>query len=431
MTTIVRSSRFESLANRILIYLLALTGLGAIMTIRQMTKPSGLADFSVFYLGGQVAGRGAWNDLYPVVSPSAVGHPGLPDASEPKHVYRELAQVAGFRDPYRYVYSPPSAILLIPFGYCRWESSIIVWWVLTGACCCGSGFVSAAMYARVAGRHDWTWAIVILVVAWCPLTWATIRSANTSGVTSLMISLCLYGMTTQRSVLTSFAFYVGAILKFATIPLLVIPIALGRFRILGILAAASILLTAGVIALTGIGPWQEYVTLLSTLGRPNLYPVNFSTLGLINQFIGVDYLEWALAARRVAMATTIVALCVGLRRNRHCDDARVVLAGASASLGWFLLFAPTTQNHYFAYLFPLWGYYVAEARYSWLARFASLVIVGGSIIPIGGSSRDLSPLLQSHMIWSAGAAMVFGLVRLFQRDDRRDQTSPAIRDEKD
>ena len=78
------------------------------------------------------------------------------------------------------------------------------------------------------------------------------------------------------------------------------------------------------------------------------------------------------------------------------------------------------ENHYFTYLFPLWGYYVAEGRQSRVARLAALVIIGGTILPFGGSSRDLPPLAQSHMIWAAGAALAFGIVRLYQRDTGRD-----------
>ena len=418
MSLKVPPSRFETLPARIIIYVLAFAGLGVIMTVRQSTKPSGLADFSVFYLGGQVARQGAWDDLYPIVIPGAVEHPGLPTASDPKPLYKSLAETAGLKDPFHYVYTPPSAILLIPLIYGSWESSIVGWWVLLGVCCCGSALVSGAMYARVAGRRDWLWAMVILTVAWCPLTWATIRSANSTAASSLMVSLTLYGLVSRKSTLTAVASYVGAALKFATIPLLLIPLVLARYRTVATCALVSIVLTLGSVVLTGVGPWREYVALLSTLGRPNPYPVNFSAVGLINHFVPVDHLTLALAAEQSALVLVLGVVVFGLFRKRHQDDAGVVLAGGSALLGWFLVFAPTTENHYFTYLFPLWGYYVAESRQSRLARLAALVIIGGTVLPFGGSSRDLPPLAQSHMIWAAGAALAFGIVRLYQRDAR-------------
>ena len=203
MSLKVPPSRFETLPAWVVIYLLAFAGLGVIMTVRQSTRPSGLADFSIFYLGGQVARQGAWDDLYPTVIPGAVGHPGQPGASDPKPLYESLAEAAGLKDPFSYVYTPPSAILLIPFIHGSWESSIVGWWILLGVCCYGSALVSGAMYARIAGRRDWLWAMVILTVAWCPLTWAAIRSANSSAVSSLMVSLTLYGLVSRKSTLTA------------------------------------------------------------------------------------------------------------------------------------------------------------------------------------------------------------------------------------
>jgi len=418
MNSKVATLRFETLKAQIIVYLVAFVGLGAIMTVRQITKPSGLADFSVFYLGGQVAKQGVWVDLYPIPIPGAVGHPGLPDASEPKPLYKSLAEVAGLKNPYRYVFTPPSAILLIPFVHGSWESSIVGWWILMSACCYGSALVSGAMYERIAGRRDWLWAMVVLAVAWCPLTWATIRSANTSAASSLMIGLMLYGLVTRKSVLTSIAFYVGAALKFATVPLLLIPLVLGRYRMVAMCAVVSTILTIACVAMTGIGPWREYVALLPTLSRPVRYPVNISALGLINRFVPTDYLSMALAARQAALAIFLGVALYGLYRNRHQEDAGVMLAGGSALLGWFLVFAPTTENHYFTYLLPLWGYYIAESRQSCLAALAALAVIGGTIIPFGGSSRDLSPLAQSHMVWSAATALIYGIARLYQQAAR-------------
>ena len=71
MNSKVHISRFETLKAQTIVYLVAFVGLGVIMTVRNITKPSGFADFTVFYLGGQVAKQGAWDDLYPVPIPGA------------------------------------------------------------------------------------------------------------------------------------------------------------------------------------------------------------------------------------------------------------------------------------------------------------------------------------------------------------------------
>jgi hypothetical protein len=415
MNSKIPTTRLGTFRVPIIVCLIAFVGLGVIMTVRNLTKPSGCADFDVYYLGCQVAKQGAWDGLYPIPIPDARKHPGHADASEPKPRYKRIADAAGLKDPHRYIYSPPSAILIIPFVHGSLESSIVGWWTLMGACCVGSALVSGAFYERLAGRRDWLWATVILAGAWCPLTWATIRAANTSAASSLMVGLTLYGLVTRKSGLTSLAFYAGAALKFATIPLLLIPLFLGRYRIVTICAIVSIILTIACIAVTGIGPWREYVALLPTLSRPNSYPINISVLALINWFVPTDYRAIAMAGRQATLVISLGVVLYGLYRNRHQEGTGAVLAGGSALMGWFLVFAPTTHNHYFSYILPLWGYYVAEGRQSRLARLAALLVIGGSIIPIGGGSRDLSPLLQTHMLWSAGAALIYGIARLYQK----------------
>ena len=320
MNSKVPTSRFETPKAQIIVYLVAFVGLGAIMTVRLITKPSGLADFPVFYLGVQVAKQGAWVDLYPIPIQGAAGHPGLPDASEPKPLYKSLAEAAGLKRPYRYIFPPPSAILLAPFIHGSLESSIVGWWALMGVCCYGSALVSGAMYARIAGRRDWLWAMVVLTVAWCPLTWATIRVANTSAASSLMIGLTLYGLVTRKSALTSIAFYAGAALKFATIPLLLVPLFLGRYRMVAICAIVSIILSIACVAVTGIEPWREYVALLPTLSRPNPYPVSISAISLINKFVPTDYLSIAMAAQQAALVIFLGVVLYGLYRNRHQES---------------------------------------------------------------------------------------------------------------
>src|SRR5207253_4205184 len=109
-------------------------------------------------------------------------------------------------------------------------------------------------------------------------------------------------------------------------------------------------------------------------------------------------------------------------------DVRPVLAGASALISWFLIFAPNTEYHYFFYLAPLWGYYVAECRSGWLGRLAAFVIIGGTIIPsvwfarYEGFGHDLPAWLQCHQLWAAMVALVFGVIRLYQYPASRPST---------
>jgi hypothetical protein len=402
-----------------LLHVTALLGLGLLLAMRQWAAPAGLVDYSVFYLGGKVAWQGNWDDLYPVPTPGADAHPGLPLGSEMKPGYQALADANGIHDPYRFVYPPPSAILLAPFGALGVESSLAAWRFVLILSCWLAGLMASELYTRLTGRRDVLGAAIVFLVTWSPLSWATVRSTNSSALVGAMIGLMVYGLVARRPWMTALGFYAGAVVKFATLPLLALPVFLGKFRAAAACVAAAVVLTAAAVAVTGIGPWREYVQLFPTLGLPVKYPVNISLLSFINQAVPGPAQPAALFARNAALLGTLVVLLVGLARHWRTADARPVLAAASALLGWFLIFAPTTENHYFVYLFPLWGYYAAECRSGWLGRLAALAVIGGTVVPLGGSSRPLPVWLQCHQLWAAVVALAFGALRLYQYSPSR------------
>jgi hypothetical protein len=225
----------------------------------------------------------------------------------------------------------------------------------------------------------------------------------------------LYGLLRKTVAPAAVGFYLGAAPKFVTIPLLAIPVLLGRLRITLWCVAVSVVFTAGTVAATGIDLWEEYIRIFPALGRPNGYPINISLLSLINQLCSPGSRSAWASARTGAMAITLVVILAGLWRNRRvAADGWAVMAGASALLGWFLIFAPTTQNHYFVYLYPLWGYYAAECRNGWAGRLAAVVIIVGTFVPLGGSGRALPLAVQFHLLYAAGVALAFGIFRLFR-----------------
>jgi len=400
--------------NRIIAYCLALIGLLVILTVRQRMRPVGFEDYSVYYLGGTMVLQGTWHDLYPVPRPDATSHPGWPAGSEMKDAYRLAAQRMGQPNPFRYVYPPPSAVLVAPVSVLPPQLALVVWWTLSALACWASALFSAAIYRRLTGRRDIVWTLLLFGISWCPLTWATVRVGNTSAIAGMLVSAVLYGWSTNKNTAAAFGFYGGGALKFVTVPLALIPVLLRRTRAVVVCAVVAGALTAAVMALSGIAPWLEYVQLAGALNRPNGWVINVSLRGLIDRISPATVqspMPWLPLATWLAFGV----IAMGLHRCAwRRDDPRPVLAGASALLAWLLVFEPTTQNHYFVYLFPLWGYYLAESRSSWFARFTALCVIAGTMVPLGGSSRVLPVWLHFHQLAAAMVALVFGTVRLYQ-----------------
>lgn len=400
--------------NRTIAYGLALIGLLAILAVRQRVTPVGFEDYSVYYLGGTMVLQGAWHDLYPVPLPGAASHPGWPAGSIMKPAYQQAAARMGQHEPYRYVYPPPSAVLISPLSALRPEAALRLWWALSAVACWASALYAAAIYRRLTGRRDLMWTLLLFGITWCPLTWATVRVGNTSAITGALVSVVLYGWCTGNRVSSALALYGAAALKFVTLPLTLIPVLLRRTTDVIVSALVAGALTAGVMALSGIDPWLEYLRLFSSLNRSNGWVINVSLRGLIEKLFPAPG-QPALLTLQIITWLALGVIAFGLHRCAwRRNDPRPVLAAASALLAWLLVFGPTTQNHYFVYLYPLWGYYLAESRTSWLGRIAALCVIGGTMIPLGGSNRALPVWLHFHQLAAATVAMVFGTIRLYQ-----------------
>ena len=232
---------------------------------------------------------------------------------------------------------------------------------------------------------------------------------------SLMIGLTLYGLVTRKSALMSIAFYVGAALKFATIPLLLIPLFLGRYRMVAICAIVSVILTIVCVALTGIGPWREYVALVPTFTRPNPYPVSVSAISLINRFVSSDYLSIAVAVRQAALVIFLGVRLCGLYRNRHQEGGSRA-CGRVGTSGVVARFRTNNAESLLLISSSALGLLRCQCQQSWLAR----------LYRAGDYRRNdhtqLAPLAVTYPLlrrptWFGprAACLFYGIARLYQQ----------------
>lgn len=373
----------------------------SIVSLRDIYAPSKLTDYYVYFLGSKIALKGLWNDLYPVPIKDSPLHPGWPEGSVVTENYEKIAIEYNIPVPFRYVYTPASAVTITFFGLFNYEISLFLWKMLLVLCCWGCGLVAANIYALVSKRDDYTWAIPLFLVTCSPLSLAAIRVANSSPISALFVSLLVQSLINQRLLITSSSFFFGSIYKFAAIPLLPVIIAVFSVRKVLCFIGIQIIVLCLFVSVTGIGAWISFMNIIIFMRHPHVGNINISIQGFLTQ-IELGKFLYPVSASVQLLGITLAVITSGLSfycvRKRF--DPQTVSIACCSLVSWFLAFAPTTQSHYFVYLFPFWGLMSALASRTWISSLTASVLVLGTGIPFGGSSRPIPAFLNCHELWS-------------------------------
>ena len=163
----------------------------------------------------------------------------------------------------------------------------------------------------------------------------------------------------------AFALIIGALLKYATMILAPLLIALRRWGALfwiGMLGLGSLGLTYLV---AGAAPFREfYQVIMPTLDRPSAYRGNQSLAGMLIRLFGrpmPERIAALLAAARFSSLMVILTLLAAAPRAK-LKAPSVLLAGAGLLLGWLLIFSPIAWEHWPIFICPLWGWLLWEMR---------------------------------------------------------------------
>jgi hypothetical protein len=91
------------------------------------------------------------------------------------------------------------------------------------------------------------------------------------------------------------------------------------------------------------------------------------------------------------------------------------------------VFSPIFWNHYYFYLYPLWGWLAWEAlTQSTPRRVAAVAAMALAWVPLAVMPRlDLPWVVSAHMLWSALIVGGLAMTRLMQNTKAQTQASPS------
>jgi hypothetical protein len=379
-------------------------------------RPPRFGDFGQFYMAAVMARQQAWGDLYPIPNPKSPHNPGLPEDSEMRPRYAELAEISGVGDEPRFISAPPVALMLWPLAWMEYERARWVWLFLNCGCALGVGLMAGKAYEILAREKSRIAGVMVLLVAGSHLMYTTLRALNNEPIIAVVLGASVMLILRQRWARSGAAMGVAALLKYVGAALVPVGFAVNRWR--GVMWFLVWVAAACAVALVVIGPtpFVEYGKIFPLFSRPYDNDANQSVYGLLLR-IGDGELGTGarILARIVSAGVLVVILVIMLRRpaKHYRENPALLFAASAAMLSWFLIFSPLTWNKYYIYLMPLWGWLAWEARQSRGRLFlaaAAMALSWASLM--SHSSIELREPLTSHMLWAAVVVLSLAIARL-------------------
>ena len=325
-------------------------------------------DFGQYYMAGVIARHGVWQELYPDPIPGATVNMGAPAGSTMRPDYARLAHEsrADEYELYRFTQPPPAALFFVPLAFLRFFPAYCAFMAVMVLCAWAISLQAGAIHARCAGAASrWT-GVVILIVAFSPMAYRILRSGNISPLIGALIGFSVISMLANRPVATALSTSIGAICKYATAVLLPVMVAMREWRALFWTIVISVLICAVTLMIMGTAPFKEFATVVfPNMLMPNPGTTNQSAEAVLMRFCKSSELPTvAKVGYRAAQIITLALILLVIFRAPKEDwkSAPHVCAACAALIAWMLIFSPLLWEHYVAYLMPLWGWLIWEAK---------------------------------------------------------------------
>ena len=318
-------------------------------------------------MAGVVASSGDWSALYPIPAlGSSEDNPGLSMHSFAKSKWSLLCRLHHVPDYTHFILPPPSALLFIPLSWTTFPRAFWIWTAILTGCAWGVAWVSGALLRCIMGRPTRYEGVLALLIAVSPVTARAIRIANVSPPIALLIGVgMLLLIRGNRPARVGLAMLVGALLKYATLILAPLLLALRRWHSLLWLAALGATVLALSLLIQGTAPYIEfYKTILPTLSRPSWFYGNQSLPGLLSRVYGrpfPDHVNFLLSTARIGSMGVVIGSMLSLKKGER-NNPVMILAGAAALVSWLLVFSPIAWEHWTLFLAPFWGWLLWEAQ---------------------------------------------------------------------
>jgi len=185
--------------------------------------------------------------------------------------------------PSDFRWTPPSAALLIPFGFLPYAAARILWWALSLAALLASLWLLArggAITAGKAGRAIPTWAMGLTLFGAAALAQPVTDSLRLGQSTTFLLlgfAMVAYGAVEDRPVLAGVGLAIAILDKFFPGILLLYFFWRGNYRLCLTCLATIALLIVVTLPFTGVAMYGAFVEALRTYSnQPNAGPVNLS-----------------------------------------------------------------------------------------------------------------------------------------------------------
>jgi hypothetical protein len=379
-------------------------------------------DFTQYYMGALLARHAAWDSMYPDPVSGLSQNLGAPENSTLKPRAAELAATNHVPHGTRYMQPPPLALLVAPLGFLPHPQARAVWYAAAILAAWGISLQAGRIYKICDGRTTRVVGLIILLVALSPQAHRWVRSQNLSAVTGLLIGWSVLELFRRDSVRGGAAICLGTIAKYAPVALVPLYLAMRRWKSLGCCVALGIIFTLASWGVMGSRPFRDYVREVApTLGRTFPHMGNQALEAFILRAAG-----WQATPRGLARTLLVVkaaVLCVVLaavllRRKSFWNSPPNVCAAAAALLLWMLIFSPVFWDHYQAYVAPLWGWMIWEARRSALRAVVVILAIALVYVPsslITSFRESAREPFTSHLLYGSILMFVLALARLLAR----------------
>ena len=430
-------------------YAIALVWLGAALLLSLHFSPAEIRgheyhDFSQFYMGGLIAKHAAWDALYPIPHAGSLNSPGEWEESEVRPSYGTLADQAGVPEKSsRFIQPPPFALMLKPIAFLKYGPAKKAWNLFMVLCGWGVAVMAGRSYECAARRRSPIAGMIALGVAISPLMLETLRLMNVTPLIALLIGLSTFGLFCKNSEGGALALVIGAASKYASAILLPLYIAMRKWRAIGFMLVATLVILGISLWVMKAGPFTVFFKeMVPTLGRTHTDSWNRSLFAFLMHLAGPKGQlkplagAWLVAGRAMQGGSLLAILTILFtRKQAFWKDRAHVFAAAVALLSWFLIFSPILWDHYFVYLVPFWGWLIWEARRSIFLRIVIAAVILYQCLPesvldlklparfsMDGERMTLAGPYECFMLLTAIAIFFIAVARLLR---------PVVRPESD
>jgi len=318
---------------------------------------------------------------------------------------------------YRFTQPPPAALLFVPLAYLPFFPAYCAFMAVMVLCAWAIALQAGVIYARCAGvASRWT-GVVILITAFSPMSYRILRSGNISPLIGALIGFGVISMLANRPVAGALVTSIGGILKYATAVFVPVMIVMRQWRAILWTIAISLLICGATLILMESAPFKEFATVVfPNMMMPNPGTTNQSAEAVLLRFCNTPDLTMAakIGFRGAQIASLALILFMIFRApSAEWKCAPNVCAACAALIAWMLIFSALLWEHYVAYLMPLWGWLIWEAKQP-RRLLLSLVTLGFLyvIVPLHLGRFVPHHLLTSHSLFGALGMAMLGVWRL-------------------